>query len=52
MYLARYFGFLTSDREHTAKLRQNVLSGATLHLDQKKKISERMDPISTSGTLV
>ena len=50
MYLARYFWFLTSDREHTIKLRQNVLSGATLHLDQKKKISERTDPKSTSGT--
>lgn len=50
MYLARYFGFLTSDREHAAKPRQNVLSGATLHLDQKKKINERMDPKSTSGT--
>lgn len=35
MYLARYFGFLTSDREDVAKPRQNVSSGATLHLDKK-----------------
>lgn len=47
-----FFWFFTFDRKHTENLRQNVLFDATLHLDQKKKISERMAPKSTSGTPV